>query len=218
MQTDSFNSEVIDALHLIKTSAKAKFVESIDIACHLGIDPKQTTQNVRGSTVMPYGLGKKKLVFVVSEPEYHSLCLEAGADKVGAEDLIEELKTMKLMKNIIIICSPGMIQSLSKIGKTLGTKGLMPNVKLGTVTSDLANAIKNAKFGLSFYRSDKYGIVRTSIGNSLMTEQELASNLMKLLSDLNNLKPVGIKGVYFKSLTISSTMGKSFNVTTKNIL
>lgn len=194
------------ALALVKELATAKFKESIDVAVNLGVDPRKSDQNVRGSTVMPNGTGKTVRVAVFAQGENADKAREAGADLVGFEDLAETIKGGELNFDVVI-ATPDAMRIVGQLGKVLGPRGLMPNPKVGTVTPDVAGAVKNAKSGQVSYRTDKAGIIHCSIGQADFEVQALQENLRALLADLNKAKPSAAKGVYMKKVTISSTMG-----------
>jgi large subunit ribosomal protein L1 len=197
---------VDEALVLVKELATAKFKESIDIAVNLGVDPKKSEQAVRGSTVLPNGTGKVVRVAVFTQGENAEKAKAAGADIVGLEDLAEKVKAGELDFDTVI-ATPDAMRIVGQLGKVLGPRGLMPNPKVGTVTQDVAAAVKNAKSGQVTYRTDKAGIIHCSIGQSDFELDALKENLSALLADLNKAKPTSAKGVYMKKLTVSSTMG-----------
>jgi large subunit ribosomal protein L1 len=194
------------ALALVKELATAKFKESIDVAVNLGVDPRKSDQNVRGSTVLPNGTGKTVRVAVFAQGENADKAREAGADLVGFEDLAETIKAGELNFDVVI-ATPDAMRIVGQLGKVLGPRGLMPNPKVGTVTPDVVGAVKNAKSGQVSYRTDKAGIIHCSIGQADFEVQALQENLRALLADLNKAKPSAAKGVYMKKVTISSTMG-----------
>ena len=194
------------ALALVKELATAKFKESIDVAVNLGVDPRKSDQNVRGSTVLPNGTGKTVRVAVFAQGDNADKAREAGADLVGFEDLAETIKGGELNFDVVI-ATPDAMRIVGQLGKVLGPRGLMPNPKVGTVTPDVAGAVKNAKSGQVSYRTDKAGIIHCSIGQADFEVQALQENLRALLADLNKAKPSAAKGVYMKKVTISSTMG-----------
>lgn len=195
-----------DALALVKELATAKFKESIDVAVNLGVDPKKSDQNVRGSTVLPNGTGKTVRVAVFAQGENVEKATAAGADVVGFEDLAETIKGGTIDFDILI-ATPDAMRLVGQLGKVLGPRGLMPNPKVGTVTPDVAGAVKNAKSGQVSYRTDKAGIIHCSIGQADFEVDALKENLKALLNALNKAKPSSAKGVYMKKVTVSSTMG-----------
>ena len=195
-----------DALALVKELATAKFKESIDVAVNLGVDPKKSDQNVRGSTVLPNGTGKTVRVAVFAQGENAEKATAAGADVVGFEDLAETIKGGTIDFDILI-ATPDAMRLVGQLGKVLGPRGLMPNPKVGTVTPDVAGAVNNAKSGQVSYRTDKAGIIHCSIGQADFEVDALKENLKALLNALNKAKPSSAKGVYMKKVTVSSTMG-----------
>jgi large subunit ribosomal protein L1 len=197
---------VDEAIKLVKEFAKAKFAESVDVAVNLGIDASKSDQQVRGSTVMPHGIGKTVRVAVFTGGKNADAAREAGADIVGLEDLAAKVKAGE-MNFDVVIASPDAMRVVGQLGQILGPRGLMPNPKVGTVTPDVATAIKNAKAGQVRYRVDKAGIVHCPIGKATFESQQLKENLVALLHDLQKHKPSTSKGVYLKRLTVSSTMG-----------
>jgi len=194
------------ALALVKQLATAKFKESVDVAVNLGVDPKKSDQNVRGSTQLPNGTGKTVRVAVFAQGENAAKALAAGADIVGFEDLGEKIKGGQLDFDVVI-ATPDAMRIVGQLGKVLGPRGLMPNPKVGTVTPDVAAAVKNAKSGQVSYRTDKAGIIHCSIGQADFEVAALTENLRALLADLQKAKPSASKGVYLRKVTVSSTMG-----------
>jgi large subunit ribosomal protein L1 len=197
---------VDEAIKLVKEFAKAKFPESVDVAVNLGIDASKSDQQVRGSTVMPHGIGKTVRVAVFTGGKNADAAREAGADIVGLEDLAAQVKAGEINFDVVI-ASPDAMRVVGQLGQILGPRGLMPNPKVGTVTPDVATAIKNAKAGQVRYRVDKAGIVHCPIGKATFESQQLKENLVALLHDLQKHKPATSKGVYLRRLTVSSTMG-----------
>ena len=195
-----------DALKLVKELATAKFVESVDVAINLGIDPKKSDQVVRGSTVLPNGNGKKVRVAVFTQGANAEAARAAGADIVGMEDLAEKITGGELNFDVVI-ASPDAMRVVGKLGQILGPRGLMPNPKVGTVAQDVAGAVRNAKAGQVRYRADKAGTVHAVIGNVSFEVEALKQNLVALVSDLNKAKPASAKGVYLQKVSVSSTMG-----------
>jgi large subunit ribosomal protein L1 len=194
------------ALGLVKEFAKAKFDESVDVAVNLGIDASKSDQQVRGSTVMPHGTGKTVRVAVFTGGKNQDVARAAGADIVGLEDLAEKVKAGE-MNFDVVIASPDAMRVVGGLGQILGPRGLMPNPKVGTVTPDVATAIKNAKAGQVRYRCDKAGIVHCQIGRASFEAGKLKENLQALLADLTKAKPAASKGVYIQKVALSSTMG-----------
>jgi large subunit ribosomal protein L1 len=195
-----------EALQLVKQFAKAKFNESVDAAINLGIDAAKSDQQVRGSTVMPHGIGKTVRVAVFTSGRNADAAKEAGADIVGMEDLAEKVKAGQLDFDVVI-ASPDAMRVVGQLGQILGPRGLMPNPKVGTVSPDVAGAVRNAKSGQVRYRVDKAGIVHCTIGKASFDSDKLKENLQALLADLQKAKPATSKGVYLKRITLSSTMG-----------
>lgn len=200
-----------DALSLIKDCASAKFLESVDVAVNLGVDPRKSDQVVRGATVLPNGTGKTVRVAVFAQGANADAAKEAGADIVGFEDLAEQVKAGQ-MNFDVVIASPDAMRVVGQLGPILGPRGLMPNPKVGTVTPDVAGAVRNAKGGQVRYRTDKTGIIHCSIGKSNFEVQALRENLQSLLADLQKAKPATAKGIYVKRITVSSTMGPGIPV------
>ena len=195
-----------DALAIVKKNATAKFNESIDVAINLGIDAKKSDQTVRGSVVMPAGTGKTVRVAVFAQGDRAKAATEAGADLVGMDDLAADIKAGK-MDFDVVIATPDTMRVVGTLGQILGPRGMMPNPKVGTVTQDVAGAVKNAKAGQVQYRADKTGIVQCTIGRASFTVDALAENMKALLDAVNKSRPTGIKGVYLKKVSVSSTMG-----------
>lgn len=197
---------VLDAIALIKDTATAKFDESIDVAVQLGIDPRKSDQLVRGSVVLPAGTGKSVRVAVFAQGDKADAAKAAGADIVGMEDLAERIKAGQLDFDVVI-ASPDTMRVVGALGQILGPRGLMPNPKVGTVTPDVATAVKNAKAGQVQYRTDKAGIVHATIGRASFGVEQLQSNLTALVDALNKARPPATKGIYLRKLAVSSTMG-----------
>lgn len=200
-----------EALAFIKENASAKFVESIDVAINLGVDSRKSDQVVRSSTVLPNGTGKTVRVAVFAQGANAEAATAAGADIVGYEDLAESIKAGN-MDFDVVIASPDAMRVVGTLGQVLGPRGLMPNPKVGTVTPNVAEAVKNAKAGQVRYRTDKAGIIHSPIGNAGFEVAALRDNLVALLDDLNKLKPSSAKGIYLKRITISSTMGAGVTI------
>jgi large subunit ribosomal protein L1 len=197
---------VDEALKLVKEFANAKFAESVDAAVNLGIDASKSDQQVRGSTVMPHGTGKTVRVAVFTSGKNQEVAKAAGADIVGLEDLAAQVKAGQINFDRVI-ASPDAMRIVGQLGQILGPRGLMPNPKVGTVTPDVATAVKNAKSGQVTYRVDKAGIIHCTIGKATFQPQQLKENLSALLADLQKAKPASAKGQYLKRITLSSTMG-----------
>ena len=200
-----------DALTIVKENATAKFNESIDVAINLGIDAKKSDQTVRGSVVMPAGTGKTVRVAVFAQGDRAKAATDAGADLVGLDDLAADIKAGK-MDFDVVIATPDTMRVVGTLGQILGPRGLMPNPKVGTVTQDVAAAVKNAKAGQVQYRADKTGIVQCTIGRASFTVDALAENMKALLDAVNKSRPTGIKGIYLKKVSVSSTMGVGVRV------
>ena len=195
-----------EALGLLKEVPAAKFVEAVDVSVNLGVDPRKSDQVVRGATVLPNGTGKTVRVAVFTQGANADAAKEAGADIVGMDDLADEVKKGN-MDFDVVIASPDAMRVVGQLGQILGPRGLMPNPKVGTVTPDVATAVKNAKAGQVRYRTDKAGIIHCSIGKVDFEVNALQENLQALLADLQKAKPSSAKGVYMKKITVSSTMG-----------
>ncbi len=200
-----------EALKLVKETAKAKFDESIDVAVNLGIDAKKSDQLVRGSVVLPKGTGKSVRVAVFTQGAKAEEAKAAGADIVGFDDLAEQIRAGK-MDFDVVIASPDAMRIVGQLGQILGPRGLMPNPKVGTVTPDVAGAVKNAKAGQVQYRTDKNGIVQCTIGRASFAPEALKENMLALIDALNKAKPASSKGVYLKKVAISSTMGVGIRI------
>ncbi len=203
--------ELEEALSFVKDNASAKFVESIDVSVNLGVDPRKSDQVVRSSTVLPNGTGKSVRVAVFAQGANAEAATEAGADIVGFEDLAESIKAGN-MDFDVVIASPDAMRIVGQLGQVLGPRGLMPNPKVGTVTPNVADAVKNAKAGQVRYRTDKAGIIHAPIGNASFDVDALRQNLVALLDDLNKLKPSSAKGTYIKKISVSSTMGAGITI------
>ena len=205
------NYPVQEALKLVKDGATAKFNESVDVSLNLGIDAAKSDQTVRGSVVLPQGIGKTVRVAVFAQGDRAQQAKDAGADIVGFEDLANEIKGGK-MDFDVVIASPDAMRVVGQLGQILGPRGLMPNPKVGTVTQDLVGAVKNAKAGQVQYRADKSGIVQCTIGRASFTVEALAENLKALVDAVNKSKPSGVKGIFMKKVSVSSTMGVGVRV------
>jgi len=207
------NYSVDEALKLVKETATAKFDESVDVAVNLGIDAKKSDQTVRGSVVLPAGTGKKVRVAVFAQGDKAKAAEEAGADVVGFDDLAAKIKE-GFMEFDVVIASPDAMRVVGQLGQILGPRGLMPNPKVGTVSPDVALAVKNAKAGQVQYRTDKAGIVQCTIGRASFTPEQLKTNLTALIDALNKAKPQGVKGIYLRKVSVSSTMGAGVRIDT----
>lgn len=197
---------VAEALTLVKETAVAKFDESIDVAVQLGIDPKKSDQLVRGSVVLPAGTGKSVRVAVFAQGDKAEAAKAAGADIVGMEDLADRIKGGQIDFDVVI-ASPDTMRVVGALGQVLGPRGLMPNPKVGTVTPDVATAVKNAKAGQVQYRTDKAGIIHATIGRASFNVEQLQQNLAALVDALNKARPTAAKGIYLRKVAVSSTMG-----------
>ena len=207
---------IIDALTIVKECATAKFDESIDVAVQLGIDAKKSDQVVRGAVVLPHGTGKTKRVAVFAQGAKADEARAAGADIVGMEDLAEQIKA-GVMDFDVVIASPDTMRIVGTLGQILGPRGLMPNPKVGTVTPDVATAVKNAKAGQVQFRVDKGGIIHGTIGRRSFDSDKLKENLAALVDALAKAKPAASKGVYLRKIAVSSTMGIGVRVDTQSL-
>jgi len=205
-----------EALGELNSKASKKFTESLDVSINLGIDASKSDQNVRGASNLPHGNGKSFKVAVFADGDEATQAKEAGADKVGMEDLAEEIKAGN-MDFDVVIATPETMRVVSPLGQILGPKGLMPNPKSETVTKDIPNTVKNAKSGQIRYKSDKQGIIHARIGQIGYTEEQLKDNLEAFLTDVKKAKPPSAKGVYISKVTLSSTMGKGFEIDTTKL-
>jgi large subunit ribosomal protein L1 len=208
---------VNEAVKLIKECATAKFTESVDLAINLGIDSRKSDQGVRGAIVLPHGTGRQVRVAVFAQGDKAAAARAAGADIVGFEDLAETIKAGEFAFDVLI-ATPDSMRIVGGLGQILGPRGLMPNPKVGTVTADVAGAVKNAKSGQVQYRNDKNGIIHCTVGNVSFNETALAENIKALIGGLQKSKPPTAKGVYFKKVTVSSTMGPGLLVEVGSLL
>lgn len=197
---------VSEAVALLQTFPRAKFIESVDVSVNLGLDVRKSDQVVRGSTVLPHGTGKKVRLAVFTQGANVDIAKNAGADLVGLESLAEQVK-QGIIDFDVVIATPDAMKVVGTLGKILGPRGLMPNPKVGTVTQDVATAVRDAKGGQVRYRTDKAGIIHCAIGKVNFEANALRENLQILLNDLKKAKPSTAKGVYFKKITLSTTMG-----------
>jgi large subunit ribosomal protein L1 len=204
--------ELIEALELVKSLPKVKFNESVDISINLGVDPKKSDQNVRGSSSLPHGIGKTLKVAVFADGEDAAEAKKAGAEIVGFEDLIADVKKNKDLDADVVIATRDCMSKLGALGRILGPKNLMPNPKEGTVTKNVVDAVNNAKKGQVRYKTDKAGIIHTTIGKIDFEAQKLAENINFLIDDLIKAKPSTAKGKYMTNISISSTMGPGIKV------
>ena len=200
-----------EAIALLQELSSVKFKESVDVSVNLGVDPRKSDQAVRGATVLPNGTGKTVRVAVFTQGANADAAKEAGADIVGFEDLAEEVKKGN-MDFDVVIASPDAMRVVGTLGQILGPRGLMPNPKVGTVTPDVATAVKNAKAGQVRYRTDKSGIIHAPIGRVDFAVDALKENLVALLADLMKAKPTSAKGVYMKKVSVSTTMGPGLQI------
>ena len=203
--------EPIDAIKILKENKYAKFNETLDVAINLGIDPNKTDQGIRGVTNLPKGTGKSIKIAVLTKGDKQTEAKEAGADLVGENELIESIASGKIAFDLLI-ASPNMMPSVGKVAKILGPKGLMPNPKLGTVTQDIATAVKNAKSGQVQFKNDKAGIVHAGIGKMNFDDNDLLENLKFFYTSINKSKPESVKGSFIKKVTIASTMGVGLEI------
>jgi large subunit ribosomal protein L1 len=204
--------EPVQALELVKSLAKAKFDETIDLALKLGVDPRHADQQVRGAVVLPHGTGKTRTVLVFAKGDKAKEAEEAGADFVGAEDMVEKIQKEGWFGFDVAVATPDMMGVVGKLGKLLGPKGLMPNPKVGTVTMDVQRAIQEIKAGKVEYRVDKTGIVHVHIGKISFDQEKIEENYRTMMDALVKAKPSGAKGQYIRSVAVSSTMGPSVRI------
>jgi large subunit ribosomal protein L1 len=197
---------VIDAFKLLKECSSVKFDESVEVAINLGVDPRKSEQAIRGSTVLPRGTGKSVKIAVFADGDQAEVAKTSGADYVGMQDLVDQIQA-GLADFGVVIATPDAMPTVSKLGKVLGPRGLMPNPKTGTVTKDVKQAVENAKAGQVRYRTDKNGIIHGAIGKVSFEPDALKENLEVLLSDLNKAKPSTAKGIFMKKITVSTSMG-----------
>ena len=201
-----------EAVEVCKSMPTVKFNETVDISINLGVDPKKSDQNVRGSSSLPHGIGRTARVAVFADGQEATSAEKAGADVVGYEDLIEQVKKDKNLEADIVIATPDCMKSLGQLGRILGPKNLMPNPKEGTVTQNVKDAVENAKKGQIRYKTDKAGIIHAPIGKMNFEAEKLVENAIALIDDLIKAKPASAKGKYMKNITISSTMGPGIKV------
>ena len=204
---------VDEAVKLVKANANAKFDETVEMAVNLGVDPRHADQQVRGVVALPSGTGREVRVAVIAKDAKAAEAQAAGADVVGAEDLVERIQG-GFMDFDRVIATPDMMALVGRLGKVLGPRGLMPNPRVGTVTMNVGQAVKDAKGGAIEFRTEKTGIIHAGIGKASFTEDQLLANVKALVDALNKAKPTGAKGVYIKKISLSSTMGPGFKVDT----
>ena len=204
---------VEEAVKLVKANAKAKFDESVEIAVNLGVDPRHADQQVRGVVSLPSGTGRDVRVAVIAKDAKAAEATAAGADIVGAEDLVERIQG-GFMDFDRVIATPALMALVGRLGKVLGPRGLMPNPRVGTVTPNVGQAVKDAKGGAIEFRTEKTGIIHAGVGKTSFTDDQLLANVKALVDALNRAKPSGAKGVYIKKVSLSSTMGPGFKVDT----
>ncbi len=209
--------EIEEAMDIVLATAKAKFDETIEFHTKLGVDPKQADQQVRGVIVLPNGTGKTQRVLVIAKGDKADAAAAAGADYVGAEDIVAKIQKENWFEFDVVITTPDMMGVVGRIGKVLGPKGLMPSPKSGTVTMDVVKAINEVKAGKVEYRLDKTAVIHCSIGKKSFGKEKLLQNYTALLDAIIKAKPAAAKGQYIKSIAITSTMGPGVKVTTKNI-
>ncbi len=210
LQPGKFYS-VVEAMDRLKACATAKFIESVDVSINLGIDVRKSDQNVRGAVTLPHGTGKQTRVAVFAEGEQAAQAKEAGADIIGMDDLAEQVQKGEFNFDVVI-ATPSSMRVVGKLGQILGPRGLMPNPKVGTVTTDVGTAVRNAKAGQARFRTDKNGIIHCSIGKANFEGIKLKENLEALLVELRRVKPSTAKGTYVKKVSLSTTMGPGFIV------
>ncbi|MPV86996.1 50S ribosomal protein L1 [Ostreibacterium oceani] len=203
--------DAVEALDLLKSLSSVKFTESVDVAINLGVDPRKTDQVVRGASTLPNGTGKTVRVAVFAQDANADAAKEAGADIVGFEDLADAIKAGN-MDFDVVIATPDAMRVVGQLGTVLGPKGLMPNPKVGTVTPDVATAVKNAKGGQVRFRTDKNGIIHCTVGKASFDAPALKQNIEHLIADINKLRPAGAKGVFLKKVSVSTTMGPGVSV------
>ena len=208
--------ELSEAMDIVLSTAKAKFDETIEFHTKLGVDPKQADQQVRGVLVLPNGTGKTQRVLVIAKGDKADAATAAGADFVGAEEIVQKIQRENWFEFDVVITTPDMMGVVGRIGKVLGPKGLMPSPKSGTVTMDVAKAIKEVKAGKVEYRLDKTAVIHCSIGKKSFGKEKLIENYNALLDAIVKAKPAAAKGTYIKSIALASTMGPGVKVATKN--
>ncbi len=208
---------ITEGCQLVKETAKAKFDETIEVAARLGVNPKHADQMIRSSVALPHGTGKTVRVLVFAKGDRATQATEAGADFVGAEDLVEKIQKENWLDFDVAIATPDMMGLVGRLGRVLGPRNLMPNPKVGTVTMDVANAVRERKAGRIEFRTEKTGIIHAPIGKASFAPEQIEANLVALLRTLQRLKPSTAKGKYFKSVALSSTMGPGVRLDTNEI-
>ncbi len=206
-----------DGVELIKKAANAKFDESIELTLNLGVDPKYADQNIRGTVILPHGTGKKVRVLVLAQGDKVKEAEEAGADHAGLEDYVKQIED-GWFEFDVCIATPDVMRHVGKLGRALGTRGLMPNPKTGTVTQDVTQAVKEAKAGKISFRVDKYGILHVVVGKASFSAEQLTHNVQGMLSMVMKMKPTSLKGTYLKKITISSTQGPGIKIDKQSAL
>lgn len=210
--------EPAEAFELLKKIAPAKFDETVEVAVRLGVDPRHADQQVRGAVVLPNGTGKTRTVLVFAKGDKAKEATEAGADFVGAEDMVEKIQKEGWLGFDVAIATPDMMGTVGKLGRILGPRGLMPNPKTGTVTFDIARAVNEVKAGKIEYRVDKAGIIHAPIGKVSFSSEKLVENLQTLIETLVRAKPASAKGQYLKGISVSSTMGPGIKINTQKVI
>src|ERR1700722_5858025 len=216
-QVESKEYQLEDAIPLLQKIKYAKFDETVEVHMRLGVDPKHADQMVRGTVVMPNGLGKSKIVLVIASGDKQREATEAGADLVGGEDMVNKIQSESWTGFDAVIATPDMMRSVGKLGKVLGPRGLMPNPKTGTVTVDIAKAVKEIKAGKVEFSVDKTGIIHAPVGKTSFATDSLVANTLALVESIVKAKPPAAKGKYLKSVTLSSTMGPGVRIDTTHI-
>ena len=206
-----------DGIELIKKAANAKFDESIELTLNLGVDPRYADQNIRGTVILPHGTGKKVRVLVLAQGDKAKEALGAGADYAGLDDYIKQIEG-GWFEFDVCIATPDVMRHVGKLGRALGTRGLMPNPKTGTVTNDIEQAVKEAKAGKISFRVDKYGILHVNVGKASFSPEQLADNVKGMLNTVMKLKPTALKGTYLKKVSISSTQGPGIKIDKQSAL
>lgn len=208
---------LVDSIELIKKAANAKFDESIELTLNLGVDPRYADQNIRGTVILPHGTGKKVRVLVLTQGDKVKEAEEAGADYAGLDDYVKQIEGGWFDFDVCI-ATPDTMRHVGKLGRALGTRGLMPNPKTGTVTNDVAQAVKEAKAGKISFRVDKYGILHVLVGKASFTTEQLTENVKGMLNTVMKLKPATLKGTYLKKISISSTQGPGIKIDKQSAL